>query len=111
MIFELPLWYTIKGTAPCTQDGNIVYLYCVLVYLYQYLFFHTFRSNNTTSRRCTLITVCVCSVLCAYTCTRFCFSSAWLDGEDDPVITRVNQRIEDITALTVETAELLQVLP
>lgn len=39
-----------------------------------------------------------------------CFSSAWLEGEEDPVIDRVNQRIEDITGLTVETAELLQVL-
>uniref|UniRef100_A0A668B067 procollagen-proline 4-dioxygenase n=1 Tax=Myripristis murdjan TaxID=586833 RepID=A0A668B067_9TELE len=35
--------------------------------------------------------------------------SAWLEGEEDPVIARVNQRIEDITGLTVETAELLQV--
>ncbi|XP_067280830.1 prolyl 4-hydroxylase subunit alpha-2 isoform X4 [Pseudorasbora parva] len=35
--------------------------------------------------------------------------SAWLEGEDDPVIERVNQRIEDITGLTVDTAELLQV--
>ncbi|XP_005949288.1 prolyl 4-hydroxylase subunit alpha-2 isoform X1 [Astatotilapia calliptera] len=35
--------------------------------------------------------------------------SAWLEGEEDPVIDRVNQRIEDITGLTVETAELLQV--
>uniref|UniRef100_A0A8C6U5S2 procollagen-proline 4-dioxygenase n=1 Tax=Neogobius melanostomus TaxID=47308 RepID=A0A8C6U5S2_9GOBI len=35
--------------------------------------------------------------------------SAWLEGEDDPVIARVNQRIEDVTGLTVETAELLQV--
>uniref|UniRef100_A0A8C7ZKD3 procollagen-proline 4-dioxygenase n=1 Tax=Oryzias sinensis TaxID=183150 RepID=A0A8C7ZKD3_9TELE len=35
--------------------------------------------------------------------------SAWLEGEDDPVIDRVNQRIQDITGLTVETAELLQV--
>ncbi|XP_030649302.1 prolyl 4-hydroxylase subunit alpha-2 [Chanos chanos] len=35
--------------------------------------------------------------------------SAWLEGEDDPVIERVNQRIEDVTGLTVETAELLQV--
>uniref|UniRef100_A0A3P8W287 procollagen-proline 4-dioxygenase n=1 Tax=Cynoglossus semilaevis TaxID=244447 RepID=A0A3P8W287_CYNSE len=30
-------------------------------------------------------------------------------GEDDPVIARVNQRIQDLTGLTVETAELLQV--
>ena len=37
------------------------------------------------------------------------FSSAWLEGEDDPVVARVNQRIEDITGLTVKTAELLQV--
>ncbi|XP_049896504.1 prolyl 4-hydroxylase subunit alpha-2 isoform X3 [Epinephelus moara] len=35
--------------------------------------------------------------------------SAWLEGEDDPVIDRVNQRIQDITGLTVDTAELLQV--
>ncbi|XP_049447683.1 prolyl 4-hydroxylase subunit alpha-2 isoform X3 [Epinephelus fuscoguttatus] len=35
--------------------------------------------------------------------------SAWLEGEDDPVIERVNQRIQDITGLTVDTAELLQV--
>ncbi|KAF5898402.1 prolyl 4-hydroxylase subunit alpha-2 isoform X2, partial [Clarias magur] len=35
--------------------------------------------------------------------------SAWLEGYEDPVIARVNQRIEDITGLTVETAELLQV--
>lgn len=38
------------------------------------------------------------------------FFSAWLEGEDDPVIYRVNQRIEDITGLTVDTAELLQVM-
>ncbi|KAJ8348027.1 hypothetical protein SKAU_G00266160 [Synaphobranchus kaupii] len=35
--------------------------------------------------------------------------SAWLEEEEDPVISRVNQRIEDITGLTVGTAELLQV--
>ncbi|XP_012685077.2 prolyl 4-hydroxylase subunit alpha-2 isoform X1 [Clupea harengus] len=35
--------------------------------------------------------------------------SAWLEGEEDEVIERVNQRIEDITGLTVKTAELLQV--
>ncbi|TTU76950.1 Prolyl 4-hydroxylase subunit alpha-2 [Bagarius yarrelli] len=34
--------------------------------------------------------------------------SAWLEGYEDPVIARVNQRIEDITGLTVDTAELLQ---
>ena len=45
-----------------------------------------------------LVCVCVCA-----------FSSAWLEGEDDPVVARVNQRIEDITGLTVKTAELLQV--
>ena len=38
------------------------------------------------------------------------FLSAWLEGEDDPVIARVNQRIEDLTGLTVDTAELLQVI-
>ncbi|XP_061106308.1 prolyl 4-hydroxylase subunit alpha-2 isoform X5 [Conger conger] len=35
--------------------------------------------------------------------------SAWLEGEEDPVIDRVNRRIQDITGLTVDTAELLQV--
>uniref|UniRef100_A0A3B3RJA3 procollagen-proline 4-dioxygenase n=1 Tax=Paramormyrops kingsleyae TaxID=1676925 RepID=A0A3B3RJA3_9TELE len=35
--------------------------------------------------------------------------SAWLEGDVDPVIARVNQRIEDITGLSVATAELLQV--
>ncbi|XP_077448951.1 prolyl 4-hydroxylase subunit alpha-2 isoform X1 [Stigmatopora argus] len=35
--------------------------------------------------------------------------SAWLEEEDGPVISRVNQRIQDITGLTVDTAELLQV--
>ncbi|XP_068600234.1 prolyl 4-hydroxylase subunit alpha-2-like isoform X2 [Brachionichthys hirsutus] len=35
--------------------------------------------------------------------------SAWLEEEDDPVIARVNQRIADISGLTVDTAELLQV--
>ncbi|XP_056911351.1 prolyl 4-hydroxylase subunit alpha-2 isoform X3 [Takifugu flavidus] len=35
--------------------------------------------------------------------------SAWLEGEEDPIIARVNQRIEDLTGLTVKTAELLQV--
>ncbi|MCI4386760.1 hypothetical protein PGIGA_G00066280 [Pangasianodon gigas] len=35
--------------------------------------------------------------------------SAWLEGYEDPVIARVNQRIEDITGLTMDTAELLQV--
>lgn len=36
-------------------------------------------------------------------------SSAWLEAEDDAVVARVNQRIQDITGLTVDTAELLQV--
>ncbi|XP_038564325.1 prolyl 4-hydroxylase subunit alpha-2 isoform X4 [Micropterus salmoides] len=35
--------------------------------------------------------------------------SAWLEGDDDPVIDRVNRRIQDITGLAVDTAELLQV--
>lgn len=38
------------------------------------------------------------------------FFSAWLEGEDDPVVDRVNLRIQDITGLTVDTAELLQVI-
>lgn len=40
-----------------------------------------------------------------------CVFSAWLDGDDDPVVERINQRIQDITGLSVDTAELLQVIP
>ncbi|XP_071438685.1 prolyl 4-hydroxylase subunit alpha-1 [Hetaerina americana] len=36
--------------------------------------------------------------------------SAWLKAEDDPKIARVNQRVEDLSSLTVETAEELQVV-
>ncbi|KAG8439203.1 hypothetical protein GDO86_005429 [Hymenochirus boettgeri] len=35
--------------------------------------------------------------------------SAWLEEEDDPVIARVNLRMQAITGLTANTAELLQV--
>ncbi|XP_072446517.1 prolyl 4-hydroxylase subunit alpha-2-like isoform X1 [Chiloscyllium punctatum] len=35
--------------------------------------------------------------------------SAWLDDDEDPVVNKVNQRIEDVTGLEVDTAELLQV--
>ncbi|XP_072881491.1 prolyl 4-hydroxylase subunit alpha-1b isoform X1 [Hemitrygon akajei] len=35
--------------------------------------------------------------------------SAWLSGYEDPVISRINKRIEDITGLDVSTAEELQV--
>ncbi|XP_066501566.1 prolyl 4-hydroxylase subunit alpha-2-like isoform X1 [Hoplias malabaricus] len=35
--------------------------------------------------------------------------SAWLEEDEDPVIARVNQRMEDVTGLSVNTAELLQV--
>nr|XP_015205037.1 PREDICTED: prolyl 4-hydroxylase subunit alpha-2-like isoform X3 [Lepisosteus oculatus] len=35
--------------------------------------------------------------------------SAWLMEEDDPVVSRVNQRIADITGLDMQTAEHLQV--
>uniref|UniRef100_A0A646QE87 procollagen-proline 4-dioxygenase n=1 Tax=Hemiscolopendra marginata TaxID=943146 RepID=A0A646QE87_9MYRI len=36
--------------------------------------------------------------------------SAWLRGEEHPVVETVNQRIEDETGLTVQTAEELQVV-
>ncbi|KAG8235127.1 hypothetical protein J437_LFUL012323 [Ladona fulva] len=36
--------------------------------------------------------------------------SAWLKAEDHPKVAKVNQRVEDLTALTVETAEELQVV-
>lgn len=35
--------------------------------------------------------------------------SSWLEEDDDPVVARVNRRMEHITGLTVKTAELLQV--
>uniref|UniRef100_A0A8C9VNM1 procollagen-proline 4-dioxygenase n=1 Tax=Scleropages formosus TaxID=113540 RepID=A0A8C9VNM1_SCLFO len=35
--------------------------------------------------------------------------SAWLGDEVDPIIARVSQRIEDVTGLSLETAESLQV--
>ncbi|XP_078284770.1 prolyl 4-hydroxylase subunit alpha-1b isoform X2 [Rhinoraja longicauda] len=35
--------------------------------------------------------------------------SAWLSGYEDPVINRINKRIEDLTGLDVSTAEELQV--
>ncbi|XP_030642153.1 prolyl 4-hydroxylase subunit alpha-1b isoform X2 [Chanos chanos] len=35
--------------------------------------------------------------------------SAWLSGYEDPVIERINQRIEDLTGLEMDTAEELQV--
>ncbi|XP_053321299.1 prolyl 4-hydroxylase subunit alpha-2 isoform X2 [Spea bombifrons] len=35
--------------------------------------------------------------------------SAWLDEYEDPIIARVNQRMQAITGLTTDTAELLQV--
>ncbi|KAI7795930.1 putative prolyl 4-hydroxylase subunit alpha-2-like [Triplophysa rosa] len=35
--------------------------------------------------------------------------SAWLSEDDDPLITRINQRITDVTGLDLETAEELQV--
>lgn len=47
---------------------------------------------------------------CYYLKYCLCWFSAWLEGEDDPVIATVNQRIQDITGLTVDTAELLQVI-
>lgn len=36
-------------------------------------------------------------------------SSAWLTGYEDPLIDRINQRIEDLTGLEMDTAEELQV--
>lgn len=36
-------------------------------------------------------------------------SSAWLTGYEHPVIETINQRIEDLTGLEVDTAEELQV--
>ena len=41
----------------------------------------------------------------------FLLPSSWLEEEDDPVVARVNRRMQHITGLTVKTAELLQVSP
>lgn len=35
--------------------------------------------------------------------------SSWLEEDDDPVVARVNRRMQHITGLSVKTAELLQV--
>ncbi|NWY01877.1 P4HA2 hydroxylase, partial [Nothoprocta ornata] len=35
--------------------------------------------------------------------------SSWLEEDDDPVVAKVNSRMQQITGLTVKTAELLQV--
>uniref|UniRef100_A0A4W4EYT1 procollagen-proline 4-dioxygenase n=1 Tax=Electrophorus electricus TaxID=8005 RepID=A0A4W4EYT1_ELEEL len=35
--------------------------------------------------------------------------SAWLTGHDHPVISKINQRLEDVTGLNMDTAEELQV--
>lgn len=37
------------------------------------------------------------------------FVSAWLTAYEHPVIERINQRIEDLTGLEMDTAEELQV--
>lgn len=37
------------------------------------------------------------------------YSSAWLTGYEHPVIDKINQRIEDLTGLEMDTAEELQV--
>lgn len=39
----------------------------------------------------------------------FLYPSSWLEEDDDPVVAKVNQRMQQITGLTVKTAELLQV--
>lgn len=35
--------------------------------------------------------------------------SAWLSGYENPVVSRINMRIQDLTGLDVSTAEELQV--
>lgn len=39
----------------------------------------------------------------------FSCPSAWLSGYEDPVVSRINMRIQDLTGLDVSTAEELQV--
>lgn len=39
----------------------------------------------------------------------FSCPSAWLAGYEDPVVSRINMRIQDLTGLDVSTAEELQV--
>lgn len=40
----------------------------------------------------------------------FCGCSAWLRNEEHPVVHKISQRVEDVTGLTVATAEELQVV-
>lgn len=44
-----------------------------------------------------------------HSCVSLLYSSAWLTGYEHPVIETINQRIEDLTGLEVDTAEELQV--
>lgn len=49
------------------------------------------------------------SLLCPAFLSLLFWCSSWLEEDDDPVVARVNLRMQHITGLTVKTAELLQV--
>lgn len=56
------------------------------------------------------IQYCVASSSCLSTAPfSVLYSSAWLTGYEDPMIDKINQRIEDLTGLEMDTAEELQV--
>lgn len=40
----------------------------------------------------------------------FFIDSAWLKNEDHPIVQKISKRVEDLTGLTVTTAEELQVV-
>lgn len=65
-------------------------------------------SHLTKGRRILLPWEMWCGDLdCKMCCYPSC--SSWLEEDDDPVVAKVNQRMQQITGLTVKTAELLQV--
>lgn len=56
------------------------------------------------------LTCCIaCSFSISIVLLSLLHSSAWLTGYEDPMIDKINQRIEDLTGLEMDTAEELQV--
>lgn len=59
---------------------------------------------------CASLTYCIaCSSSFSIVLLSLLYSSAWLTGYEDPMIDKINQRIEDLTGLEMDTAEELQV--
>ena len=59
-------------------------------------------------RLCLLLLVYIVCLFCLFIYL-FTSASGWLKDEDHEVVRRVSLRIEDVTGLTMDTAEELQV--